>query len=228
MRSEPVTRSSTTTSGTPTTRSPRSSSRPGPCGIGAGGGRVQTGAAPQIPLAGRQGVHAPLDELKERIADVLDSGRFILGPQVEAFMARPRRSRGARIGVANGRTRSCSPWTHSGSGPAMRFVCPSFTFADAESIARRGRTRLRGDRPEDAESRPRGRAGQDHGEDEGDHPRPPVRPAGDDRLRPARPSRRAQAFGARRRRPEGHRLHLQLLPDEESSRSATAGSSRPR
>ena len=39
-----------------------------------------------IPLVDVKAQYAPLiPELKERIAEVLDSGRFIFGPEVEAF-----------------------------------------------------------------------------------------------------------------------------------------------
>ena len=39
-----------------------------------------------IPLTDVKAQYAPLrDELKDRIAEVLDSGRFILGPEVKAF-----------------------------------------------------------------------------------------------------------------------------------------------
>ena len=60
---------------------------------------------PQIPLVDVKAQYAPLlDELKERIAEVLDSGRFILGPNVSAFEEEAAAYLGVAhaIGVANG------------------------------------------------------------------------------------------------------------------------------
>ena len=59
----------------------------------------------QIPLVDVKAQYAPLlDELKERIAEVLDSGRFILGPNVSAFEEEAAAYLGVKhaIGVANG------------------------------------------------------------------------------------------------------------------------------
>jgi dTDP-4-amino-4,6-dideoxygalactose transaminase len=97
-----------------------------------------------IPLTDVRAQYAPLlDELKDRIAEVLDSGRFILGPEVKAFEDESARFLGAgdAVGVANGTDALVIVLDALGIGPGDQVVCPSFTFyATAESIARRGAT----------------------------------------------------------------------------------------
>ena len=86
--------------------------------------------------------YAPLlEELKDRIAEVLDSGRFILGPEVKAFEEESARFLGAAhaVGVANGTDAIVIVLDALGVGPGDEVICPSFTFyATGESIARRG------------------------------------------------------------------------------------------
>ena len=97
---------------------------------------------PQIPLVDVKAQYAPLlDELKERIAAVLDSGRFILGPNVRAFEEEAAAYLGAEhaIGVANGTDALVIALDALDIGPGDEVICPTFTFyATAESIARRG------------------------------------------------------------------------------------------
>ena len=97
---------------------------------------------PQIPLVDVKAQYAPLlDELKERIADVLESGRFILGPNVSAFEEEAAAYLGVAhaIGVANGTDALVIALDALDVGPGDEVICPSFTFyATAESIARRG------------------------------------------------------------------------------------------
>jgi dTDP-4-amino-4,6-dideoxygalactose transaminase len=97
---------------------------------------------PQIPLVDVKAQYAPLkDELKERIAEVLDSGRFILGPNVCAFEEEAAAYLGVEhaIGVANGTDALVIALDALDVGPGDEVICPSFTFyATAESIARRG------------------------------------------------------------------------------------------
>jgi dTDP-4-amino-4,6-dideoxygalactose transaminase len=106
------------------------------------GGRLNWRAVPQIPLVDVKAQYAPvLDELKERIAEVLDSGRFILGPHVRAFeeeAAAYLRVEHA-IGVANGTDALVIALDALEIGPGDEVICPSFTFyATAEAIARHG------------------------------------------------------------------------------------------
>jgi dTDP-4-amino-4,6-dideoxygalactose transaminase len=97
---------------------------------------------PQIPLVDVKAQYAPLlDELKERIAEVLDSGRFILGPNVRAFEEEAAAYLGAEhaIGVANGTDALVIALDALEIRPGDEVICPTFTFyATAESIARRG------------------------------------------------------------------------------------------
>ena len=99
---------------------------------------------PQIPLVDVRAQYAPLlSELKERIADVLDSGRFILGPNVHAFEEEAAAYLGVEhaIGVANGTDALVIALDALDIGPGDEVICPTFTFyATAESIARRGAT----------------------------------------------------------------------------------------
>ena len=97
-----------------------------------------------IPLVDVRAQYAPLlDAIKERIAEVLDSGRFILGPNVAAFEREAAAYLGVpeTIGVANGTDALVLVMDALGIGPGDEVVCPAFTFfATAEAIARRGAT----------------------------------------------------------------------------------------
>ncbi|MEP6909183.1 MAG: DegT/DnrJ/EryC1/StrS family aminotransferase [Actinomycetota bacterium] len=98
----------------------------------------------QIPLVDVKAQYAPLlDELKERIAEVLDSGRFILGPNVRAFEEEAAAYLGVKhaVGVANGTDAIVLALDAMGIGEGDEVICPSFTFyATAEAIVRRGAT----------------------------------------------------------------------------------------
>jgi dTDP-4-amino-4,6-dideoxygalactose transaminase len=97
-----------------------------------------------IPHVDVRAQYAPLiPELQDAFARTLESGRFIFGPEVEAF----EREAADRLGVQE--TVSCANGTDAlvlvldalGIGPGDEVVCPSFTFyATAEAIARRGAT----------------------------------------------------------------------------------------
>jgi len=108
------------------------------------GARLDWLAVPQIPLVDVRAQYAPLlDELKERIAEVLDSGRFILGPHVRAFEEEAATYLGAKhaVGVGNGTDAIVIALDALDIGPGDEVVCPSFTFyATAEAIVRRGAT----------------------------------------------------------------------------------------
>ena len=97
-----------------------------------------------IPLVDVKAQYAPLiPELKERFAEALDSGRFIFGPEVEAFEDEAAAYLGVphSIGVANGTDALVLALEAMGIGTGDEVICPSFTFyATAEAIARTGAT----------------------------------------------------------------------------------------
>jgi dTDP-4-amino-4,6-dideoxygalactose transaminase len=99
---------------------------------------------PQTPLVDVRAQYAPLlEEIKSRIAEVLDSGTFILGPNVHAFEAEAAAYLGVpeTVGVANGTDALVLALDALGIGPGDEVICPAFTFyATAEAIARRGAT----------------------------------------------------------------------------------------
>lgn len=99
---------------------------------------------PRIPLVDVKAQYEPLlPELKERLAAVLESGQFILGPEVRAFEEEAAAYLGVpqAIGVANGTDALVLVLDALGIGPGDEVICPSFTFyATAESIVRRGAT----------------------------------------------------------------------------------------
>jgi dTDP-3-amino-3,4,6-trideoxy-alpha-D-glucose transaminase len=81
------------------------------------------------------------DALAERIAAVVASGRYILGPEVDAFEDEFAAHLGVRhcVGVANGTDALTIGLRALGVGPGDEVVCPSFTFyATAEAIANTG------------------------------------------------------------------------------------------
>src|SRR5947209_16910740 len=89
------------------------------------------------PLAGLREV------LDERIAAVLDSGRFILGPEVAAFEREFAQYLGVGhvVGVANGTDALTIALRALGVGPGDEVVVPSFTFyASAEAVPATGAT----------------------------------------------------------------------------------------
>jgi len=97
-----------------------------------------------IPLVDVRGQYAPLiAELRARLDEVLDSGRFILGPNVRAFEeeAAAYLGGGECVGVANGTDALVLALDALGVGPGDEVVCPSFTFyATVEAILRRDAT----------------------------------------------------------------------------------------
>ena len=81
------------------------------------------------------------ERIVERLAEVAASGRYILGPEVEAFEARvrrlprraPRGGRGQRHGRAHDRA------ARARRGPGDEVICPSLTFyATAEAMVNAG------------------------------------------------------------------------------------------
>jgi dTDP-4-amino-4,6-dideoxygalactose transaminase len=97
-----------------------------------------------IPHVDVQAQYAPLiPELKDAFSRALDSGRFIFGPEVDAFEREAAEYLGVEqtIGVANGTDALVVALDAMEIGEGDEVICPSFTFfATAESIARRGAT----------------------------------------------------------------------------------------
>ncbi len=97
-----------------------------------------------VPLFDTAGPLLPLRaELDGAIARVLDSGHYILGPEVEAFEREFAAYCGAghAVGVANGTEAITIALRALGVGPGDEVVVPSFTFyASAEAIPPTGAT----------------------------------------------------------------------------------------
>jgi dTDP-4-amino-4,6-dideoxygalactose transaminase len=97
-----------------------------------------------IPLIDVKAQYAPfIPDLIERFAEVLDSGRFILGPEVEAFEREAAAYLGVphAIGVGNGTDALVLALEAMGVARGDEVICPAFTFyATAEAIARVGAT----------------------------------------------------------------------------------------
>jgi dTDP-4-amino-4,6-dideoxygalactose transaminase len=82
-------------------------------------------------------------ELRAAVERVLDGGRYVLGPEVEAFEEEFAAHLGAThaIGVANGTDALTIALRAMGVGPGDEVVVPSFTFyATAEAIPHTGAT----------------------------------------------------------------------------------------
>ncbi len=97
-----------------------------------------------VPLFDTSTPLEPLrEELRGAVARVLDSGRFILGPEVQAFEREMAAYCGARhaVGVANGTEAITIALRAMGVGEGDEVVVPSFTFyASAEAIPPTGAT----------------------------------------------------------------------------------------
>ncbi len=97
-----------------------------------------------IPLIDVKAQYAPLvPRLKEAFAEVLEHGKFVFGPNVEAFEREAADYLGVpeTIGVANGTDAIVLVLDALGIGDGDEVVCPAFTFfATAEAIARVGAT----------------------------------------------------------------------------------------
>ena len=99
---------------------------------------------PKTPLVDVKAQYERLiPEIQARIAGVLESGTFILGPNVKAFEQEAADYLGIprTVGVANGTDALVIAMDAMEIGPGDEVICPAFTFyATAESIARRGAT----------------------------------------------------------------------------------------
>jgi dTDP-4-amino-4,6-dideoxygalactose transaminase len=98
----------------------------------------------RIPLVDVKAQYERLiPEIVERMREVLESGTFILGPNVTAFEQEVAGYLGVprTVGVANGTDALVLALDAMDIGPGDEVICPSFTFyASAEAIARRGAT----------------------------------------------------------------------------------------
>jgi dTDP-4-amino-4,6-dideoxygalactose transaminase len=98
----------------------------------------------KIPLIDVKAQYAPLaGELKARFAEVLESGQFILGPNVKAFEVEAAAHLGVAqaVGCGNGTDAITLVLSALGVGPGDEVICPAFTFyATAEPIALLGAT----------------------------------------------------------------------------------------
>jgi dTDP-4-amino-4,6-dideoxygalactose transaminase len=86
-------------------------------------------------------LHEVREEVNRAIAGVVESGRFILGPEVEAFERELADFLGVRhvVGVANGTDAITIALRSLGVGPGDDVIVPSFTFyASAEAIPHAG------------------------------------------------------------------------------------------
>jgi len=97
-----------------------------------------------IPLVDVKAQYAPLiPELEQRFAEVVQSGQFVLGPNLAAFEQEAASYLGVplTIGVANGTDAIVLVLDAMGIGAGDEVICPAFTFyATAEAIARIGAT----------------------------------------------------------------------------------------
>jgi dTDP-4-amino-4,6-dideoxygalactose transaminase len=99
---------------------------------------------PDTPLVDVKAQYERLiPQIRERMHQVLDTGIFILGPNVQAFEQEAAEYLGVprTVGVANGTDALVLALDAMDIGPGDEVICPSFTFyATAEAIARRGAT----------------------------------------------------------------------------------------
>ncbi|HEY8723364.1 MAG TPA: DegT/DnrJ/EryC1/StrS family aminotransferase [Gaiellaceae bacterium] len=97
-----------------------------------------------IPHVDVKAQYAPLiPELQEAFTRTLETGRFIFGPEVEAFEREAAELLGTEesVSCANGTDALVLVMDAMEIGSGDEVICPSFTFyATAEAIARRGAT----------------------------------------------------------------------------------------
>src|SRR6476646_991377 len=97
-----------------------------------------------IPLVDVKAQYAPLiPDLRRCFDEVVESGQFILGPNLAAFEDEAAAYLGVpqTIGVANGTDALVIVLDALGIGDGDEVICPAFTFyATAEAIARSGAT----------------------------------------------------------------------------------------
>ena len=94
----------------------------------------------QVPLFATT-LEPQMERILERVAEVAHSGRYIFGPELEAFETEFAGYLGAShvIGVGNGTDALTIALRAAGVKPGDEVICPSFTFyATAESIVNAG------------------------------------------------------------------------------------------
>jgi len=96
----------------------------------------------KVPMLDLVAEHAPYRaELVAAFERVLDSGRFVLGPEVESFEQEIGKWIGVphAVGVSNGSDALLLALQAVGVGPGDEVICPTFTFfATAGAVARLG------------------------------------------------------------------------------------------
>ena len=96
----------------------------------------------KVPMLDLVAEHTPYrSELQSAFDRVLDSGRFVLGPEVEAFEKEIGAWIGTphAIGVSNGSDALLLALQAVGVGPGDEVICPTYTFfATAGAVARLG------------------------------------------------------------------------------------------
>ena len=96
----------------------------------------------KVPMLDLVAEHAPYrTELESAFQRVLNSGRFVLGPEVEAFEREIASWIGVShaIGVSNGSDALLLALQAVGGGPGDEVICPTYTFfATAGAVARLG------------------------------------------------------------------------------------------
>ncbi|HTN77339.1 MAG TPA: aminotransferase class I/II-fold pyridoxal phosphate-dependent enzyme, partial [Pirellulaceae bacterium] len=103
---------------------------------------MSTQAVRQVPLLDVGRGNGPLmNDIQAAIAKVCQSGRFVLGPDVQEFEKNVATYTGARhaIGCASGSDAILLALMAYDIGPGDEVICPSFTFfATASAVARLG------------------------------------------------------------------------------------------
>ncbi len=144
------------------------------------------------------------DEIDAVVRRVIESQYFILGPEVAEFEAEAATYCGSKhaVGCASGSDALLLPLMALGIGPGDEVVTTPYSFfATAGAVWRLGaQARVRRHRARHVQHRPVPDRRRDHAEDEGDHPRPPLRPVGR-HGRDQRDRRRRGQFPSSRTRP---------------------------
>lgn len=103
---------------------------------------ADSGGVPAVPMIDLAAQYAPVrDEILASLTRVFDSGRFILGPEVEALESEIAAMHGVghAVGVASGTDALILVWRALGLEPGDEVIVPALTFlASASSVALAG------------------------------------------------------------------------------------------